>query len=142
MRFLCLLMALLLAGCHRSYLDVRSEALYPSYLASEKIDAPDPNRLAFYGQQIVIHWRLPPDCFDAYPFEILLTIRYKDFTFQTFSYPISDRRGYWVYQLLNDEYWEKGGILSYKVELYKEDELFDEWQHHVWADWIEISKEV
>lgn len=126
-------------ACNHPYLKVRSEGLYPSYLSSEKINTPDPDRNAFYGEQIVIHWKIPPECFRPDAYFICLTLRFGDHTFETIYHTPSDWKGYWVYQLLNASYWEKEGILSYKVELYEEELLFADWKHHIWADWIEVS---
>lgn len=135
---LCLLVLQALVGCQHRLLDVRSEALYPAHLASEKIDTIDPSRLCFYGQQIVAYWRLSPHCFEQSSCQLVVTVRYGNQCVETFTSIIPDWKGYWIHQWLNEEYWEKGGILSYKVELYADDQLLEQWRHHVWAELIEL----
>ncbi|NGX54815.1 MAG: hypothetical protein KR126chlam2_00435 [Chlamydiae bacterium] len=114
---------------------MRSEYFRESYLASEEIDTPDPSRHCFRGQQIVVHWAEP--CRASR--EIVLTVRYGNRELETFCHPIKKKHGYWIYRLVNDDYWNHGGIVSYKVELYEAGVLVDHKEHHLWAEIINIS---
>ncbi len=135
----CLLFLLIvppfLGGCHR--LQVRSEPIFPSYLASERVDTPDLRRLCYYGEQIVVHWTLPRTDFkESY---LRIQIRYGDRTVESYESPITCFRGYWTLRLVNEEFWTKRGFLAYKVELFEGDVLKECWQHQIWADIIEIN---
>lgn len=133
-------MACLLTACHRAPLICRSEYLYPDYLASEQINTPDPLRDCFYGQQVIVSWNLPMQCFTE-PIELLLHVRYGDRTVETIKIPVEKTKGYWVYRLINRDYWCREGILAYRVEVCQEGHLLAEWNHHLWAEVIEIGSE-
>jgi len=130
--------ALLFAGCHRAPLHCRSEYLYPDYLASEHVLTPDPCRNCFYGQQVVVNWSLPGHCV---PLELVLHVRYGTREQATFTWPITRARGYRIYRIINDEYWCREGIVSFKAELYQDGVILTDWSHHLWVDIIEIQEE-
>src|SRR5256885_2185058 len=132
-----LAMALLLVGCHRSFLTCRSEYLYPKYLASEQINTPDPCRRCYYGQQIHIYWNLPKKNSNKEAI-LKLHIRYGNRQMETVFAPLSQHSGWQTFRLLNQEYWCKGGILSYKAEILIEGEPIAEWRHFLWAEIINI----
>lgn len=126
----------LFTGCHHSSLSCRTEYLYPDHLASEKTLTPDPCRLCFYGQQVILHWNLPHCC---PPDELVLHVRYGTREQGTFRWSLhANARGYRIYRLVNDDYWSKEGIVSYKAELFCGEELIDAWTHHLWTDVIEV----
>ncbi len=114
---------------------MRSEYFRENYLASEEIDTPDPYRHCFRGQQVIVHWAQPCRACG----EIALTVRYGNREIETLCHPIEKKCGYWIYRLLNDDYWSRGGIVSYKVELYQEGTLVDHKEHHLWAEIITIA---
>lgn len=134
-------MVLLLTGCsHRApLLRCRSDYLDPNYLASEWAETPDPLRFCFYGQQIVVFWNLPHSCLGA-PVELQVQIRDGAREIETLLIPINQSKGSWVYRLVNDAYWQRGGILSFKAELIQNGELLGEWKHSLWSDIIEINQ--
>lgn len=136
MRFLlCLLaMALLCGGCQRDLsLSCRSEYLYPEYLAGEQIALYGSSSPCFYGQQVVIYWRCCP------PAELRLHVRYGTGEQENVSWCLSRSHGYHIYRLLNEEYWSREGIVSYKAELYQDGELLADWSHYLWADLIQLN---
>ena len=47
--------------------------------------------------------------------------------------------GLYLFTLINEDYFEKGGILTYKAELIKGDQILDEWYHQLWTDLILID---
>lgn len=133
-------MACVLSACHRAPLICRSEYLYPEYLASEQINTPDPLRLCFYGQQVIIYWNVLRLKFDQ-PVELVLHVRYGDRSCESMKIDVDQPRGYWIYRLVNQEYWCKEGILAYHVELIQNGCVLAEWSHHLWAELIEIPTE-
>jgi hypothetical protein len=139
MRTFLFLAMVLSAGCHRPHLSCRSEYLYPRYLASEQVNTPDLARRCFYGQQIIVSWNLPKHC-QGYPLTLRLHIRYGDREIETVSTRVAKRRGWWIYRLVNQDYWCRGGILSFQAELLQGEEVVEEWTHYLWAEIIEIPE--
>ncbi len=135
--YLLIAMAFLATGCHRSLLSVRSEYLTPRDLASEHILTPDPLRDCFYGQQLVVHWHVPAPCFFSGKTWIDLSIRFKNLEIEKRHFPLPTSLGFLTVKYINEEYWSKGGVVSFKVELFKEGELLECWSHHLWVDLIE-----
>jgi hypothetical protein len=130
-------MVLSLLGCHRPILSCRSEYLCPPYLASEQVNTPDPIRCCFFGQQIVVSWNLPKR-YKGTPLTLVLHIRDGNRTIQTISTPIEDLRGKWIYRLVNQDYWDRGGILAFQAQLCQEGEVIGQWDHYLWVKIIEI----
>lgn len=44
--------------------------------------------------------------------------------------------GTMIYQLLNKEYFEKEGILAYKVQIFSDGHEIDSYQHTMWTELI------
>lgn len=135
--FLLLLSAFFCISCSREHLRVRSEYLNPGYLASTRVDTPDPAGICFYGQQIVIHYRIPAEDF-CEGSALLISIRYGNQTGETVQIPLERRRGYYTYRLINDDYWERGGIFSYRVELFNGESVVACKEHHLWVEIIDL----
>ncbi len=127
--------ALLFVGCHRAPLQCRTEALYPDYLASTNVGTPDPCNACFLGQQVVMQWNVPHPCL---PLELVLHVRYGSREDAIFSWPITRSRGHHIYRLINDEYWCREGIVSFKAVLYQDGEPLYDWKHSLWVDLIQI----
>lgn len=128
-----------------AFLKARTEPLYPDYLAAQHIGTPDPWRLSgsyqsyFFGEQIVIFYRFPKSCRGEK--KLSLTIRYKNREIERLECALNRLRGHKIFRLINEEYWKKGGILSYKVELCENSCLVATWTHHLFVDLIEIKGE-
>ncbi|MCB1180405.1 MAG: hypothetical protein KDK55_00080 [Chlamydiia bacterium] len=141
MRFFVLgLIGLIGVGCHPRFLQIRSDFLTPAYLGGEQIDTPDPRRHCFYGEQVVVRWVIPKRYLGLDP-TLELTVRYGDRTIESFRVSVRKTRGFWVYQLTEERYSCKGGILSYKAEIFTDSEVIARWQHHIWADRIAAPDE-
>lgn len=118
---------------------MRTDFLTPDYLASAHIDTPDPCGPCFYGEQIVVRYAFPKSCLREDPL-LQLTIRFKDRSLETLSIPLCKARGYYIYQIIDGLYFEKGGILSYKAQiLTSSGEEILEWRHHIWADIVNLG---
>lgn len=117
---------------------MRSEPLYPEYLASWQLDTPDPCQKNFFGEQIVAFYQYPSSCREKK--SLILKIRYKNKEYEELVFPLIKTKGWWIFRLINDEYWKKGGILSYKIELYEKEMLISTWTHHLFVDLIEVRK--
>lgn len=126
-----------MSSCSNALLKVRSEYLTPDDLASTRIETPDPWQQCYYGQQIVIHYRVPRAYFHNST-KIVLTMRYGNGCTETKVFSICSCRGYLIERLINDEYWDRGGVVSYKVELEDEGEVIETQTHHLWVEIIEM----
>lgn len=124
----------LLTSCSRQLLEVRSQYLNPDYLASTHVRTPDPCRSCYLGQQIVIRYKVPQRCLEGA--QVQLAVRYGDFSSAQFVKPIAKSRGYFLFRLVNVDYWTRQGIISYKVDLTSQGCLLATKQHHLWADLI------
>lgn len=129
-------------GCDRHrYLVVYNEYIAPDYLASSYVGTPDPRKCCeFCGQRLIIRWRLPKGSLfkrdEAY---LLLTLRFRCEEMEEVCVPMRRDYGTYVYWLMNDEYRQKDGILTYKVEMWMDGELLDVWEHQVWTELIRLD---
>jgi hypothetical protein len=140
-RYPFIALLLLLCSCRDRYVVVYNDYITPSYLASSYVDAPDPRKCCeFCGQRLVIRWRLSKGelygCESAY---IRLLLRFGCAEVEEVCIPMGKRFGTYVYWLMNEDYREKDGILTYKVEMVVDDEVVDVWEHQVWTELIDID---
>lgn len=136
-----LVAALLLCstGCRGVKLACRSEYLYPTYLASVQVNTPDPIGTCFFGQQIIVSWKIPKKCFSS-PLNLVLKIRFGSRELDAISVPIAKKRGTYIYRLINQEYWCKEGIISFQASLQNaQGETLETWNHFLWAEIININ---
>ena len=138
---LCLFLLLLLSGCEKYYVSVRNIPIDASYLASSAVGTPDPRQAnPPFGQKLVIDWDIPPELLDENP-RIVLNILYKNHTEKEVIYPISHKRGYEVFDLLNQQFFETQGFLCYRAELLiGEGRVYREWRHQLWVNLITLKE--
>ncbi len=103
------------------------------------METPDPCLRCYYGQQLVVHWKLPQG--SEGPHELLVDLRFGTRELDQVCIPLTQSSGFWVYKLINSDYWCRGGILSYRVRLLSDEGCLDEWKHHLWADVVLIENE-
>lgn len=132
--------ALFLQGCFAERLSVHTEYLSIENLASFHVGTPDPELLCpTVGQRLVVTWALPSgyNCYESLYLDIL--IRFRSGEEKTITIFLKQRQGTYVYSLLNDEYFEKDGILTYKVNIIGDGDILDEWRHQIWAEKISLN---
>lgn len=131
----------LLTGCDKYYLSLRQMPIDVSYLASSHVNTPDPRRLdPPRGQKIVLQWAVPPELLEKKP-QIVFHMIYKNHTEKTVIYPIESRLGYEVYSLLDKDYDETGGLLTYKADIITSDhQIYREWKHQLWVNLITLEE--
>lgn len=126
-------------GCTGPQLSVFTEYLSIESLPSYQIGTPDPRLYdPDVGERLHIRWSVPPDCH----FEKLtlhLSILFGDRQETEEWVTLETPTGIYVYPLLNEDYWNLGGIFTYKVELFGDDQLIQEWRHQLWADRLKIT---
>lgn len=132
--FMLFLLGLCLGGCSKAALSVRSEAIHPEYLASLHVGTPDPFQEAFCGQQIIVQWSFPEI---REPLSLLFSFILGNHTFEQVCIPLNASEGYYIYRLLGSAFREKGGILSYKVEVLTGSKKLACWQQQSWVEWID-----
>jgi hypothetical protein len=134
--FFCLFF---LTSCNNYYLSLRQMPVDASYLASASIGSPDPRtKNPPYGQKIILQWRVPTLANNP---QLVFTIVYKNHTEKKFVYPIQRTIGYEVYSLLNKDYDETGGVLTYRAEIVGEDNtVLKEWKHQLWVNLITLDE--
>jgi hypothetical protein len=140
-KILPLFLLLALASCGRSYLSVRREWVDGRYLASTHVSTPDPRQAhPPFGQNLVISWWVPSSILAEQP-DLVLQVIYWNFTQKTFVYPLQKRIGYKVCCLLDEQYQETGGLLTYRAQVVTKDgRVFKEWKHQLWVNLIEEEK--
>ena len=57
----------------------------------------------------------------------------------TVSFPITSACGTHVYTLLDEEYAQRKGFLTYKAELLAGDEIIETWTHQLWVEIINLN---
>lgn len=131
---------LLLAGCGHSYLSVQQEWIDARYLASTHVKTPDPRQAhPPFGQRLLLYWWVPRAVLDQSP-ELVLQVIYKNFTQKTVTFPLKHRTGHKIFSLLNEEYHEKRGLLTWRAQIVTSDQkVFKEWKHQLWVNLIEIQ---
>jgi hypothetical protein len=127
-------------GCDKYYVSVKQISVGPSYLASTHVGAPDPRQAhPPAGQKLYIDWAIPEGVLEKSP-KIVMYLLYKDHSQKELVYPIEHGRGYEVYSLLNEEFKEKGGLLTYRAEIVTEDgAIYKDWKHQLWVNLITLE---
>lgn len=127
-------------GCEKYYLTVKRKYIDRDQLASTFVGSPDPRQKnPPTGQELAIEWRLPPEAMKN-RLQLTLSVLYKDYSQKTFVYPIDRKRGVVTYALLNQEYFEKKGLLTYKAEITSsEGETIKHWQQILWTNLIMLE---
>lgn len=139
MLFRFLLILLLFGGCVRQELSVYTEYVSFETLPSYIIGTPDPALFCpDIGERLHIHWS--EKCGNQ--LVLHLSLRFGDKTEDEVWLNLYSLTGTYVYSLMNEEYWAKGGIFTYKVEIFDNDELINEWRHQLWAPRITVGENV
>lgn len=137
---LCLIfLILLLTGCSQAPLSVFTEYVSVESLPSFQVGTPDPRLYCpDTGEKLHISWGMPVgSCYKD--LEIKLFLRFGNGEDKELNFPLFDKKGTLVYPLLNEDYWNKKGVFTYKIELYADETLIDTWIHQLWAERITMN---
>jgi len=140
--FLPLLAAALLTGCARETLNLHSEYTTYHNLASYIVNTPDPELdNPTVGQKLILTWDIPSklQCYSDLTIE--LTIRFRNSTEITLFMPVEKWIGYYVYELLNQDFFDTDGIVTFKADLFSGNTILSSWRHQLWVDYIRIQHE-
>lgn len=135
--FLCLVAT----GCKKYDISVSQHVINRNYLASTHINSPDPcQECPPEGEMLCVEWVVPRELLSKGP-TLEIDVIYKNYQTAHFSYPIKERRGYATYYLLNKNFCEKRGFLTYKAELVTEEgEVYRKWVHQLWVNLITLEE--
>ena len=130
-----------LFGCSGSYLHVQNDYFTYEDLASKHVGSPDPRKNGlWFGQHLIVQWSVPKECMSKPRLRIELTLRYRNREQLIKNLPLKKRRGTYIYKLMNDDFFEKKGILTYQVKILSgESEVLDTWTHKLWTNLLEIE---
>lgn len=135
----CLLLILIvgLSSCQsRERLCAFSEYVTCDQLASFHVETPDPALdYPSVGQRLFIKWNLSKD-YEGRKLICKLHMRFKDHSEATETLVFNTLSGGYEYLLLNERYFAHGGIQTYKLDLYVDGILEEEWRHQMWVDYI------
>lgn len=140
--YLWFLALALLSSCGKSCLTVQTDYLTHKNLASYYVGTPDPRQnVPTVGQRLIISWSVPKTYLSYENLRLEVTIRFRNREEVIEIFLIQKTRGTYVFALLNNDYFTKRGILTYKIDLFGGDCLLEEWRHKIWADLILINQE-
>lgn len=144
MRILALLAvtSILLMSCTCHPLTVQTEYLRREKLASYFIHTPDPLlEDPLIGQRLIIEWSLSPCQFANEEIYIDFTLRFEDRSEISRRIEIYNSWGMYIFELNEKDFLERGGFLTYKVELFAGGQVIDEFQHQLWVPLIHVGEE-
>ncbi len=130
----------LLTGCSHEHLAVQTQYLNRDNLASYRVRTPDPMLFApLIGQRLIVDWVLPKNYFDQNPLYLQATIHFGNRTVAVDTVEIHQRKGTYIYQIIDGDFCEKQGMLAFKIDLIKGDCVIEEWRHQLWAELITVG---
>jgi hypothetical protein len=131
---------ILFSSCQKYYVAVRQVPVGPDYLASVHVNTPDYRKEnPPVGQKLVIDWTVPIEVLEKKP-HIDLYLFFRNHTEKKVSYPIELRNDSVVYSLLNDEYKNSKGLLTYRAEIVTDDgTVYREWKHQLWVKLLTVE---
>ncbi len=137
-----LFLIFVLSGCSREYLTVYTDYLSHKNLASYRVGTPDPllNNPPV-GQRLIISWSFPKSFLSKDNLHLELKVRFRNREEIKETVAICRASGTYYYYLINQDFFEKGGILTYRVDLIGDGEVLEEWRHQLWTELILFEDE-
>ncbi|KAF3363386.1 hypothetical protein PHSC3_000033 [Chlamydiales bacterium STE3] len=130
----------LLSGCCSQMLSVHTEYLSHEQLASYRIGTPDPKLTCpTIGQRLILSWNITSKYQNLPDLHLKLRIRFRNREEVVETLYLDRFQGLYIYCLLNENFLKTNGILTYKVELFSENTLLEEWRHQIWEEAITFS---
>lgn len=140
MRICFLILALFVTGCSQK-LSIRTEYLTDAYLASSHVGTPDLRRGSpLVGQQLIVSWYIPSALWHGQELTFDTTVRFRNNEEWHKSVSYKRQIGTFLYQIQDEDFLKKGGILTYKVLLYEDGILTEEWLHPLWQERIVFNQ--
>ena len=126
-----------LSGCTSGYIQVSKIKTDKLTYASRFARTPDPRELnPPKGEKLYISWSVPVDIKPHF-YRLKVDIIYRNLSTETLLFPLRRRAGSRIIEVLGDEYKEKEGYLSYKMEIVDLDgNVISDYTHRMWVDLI------
>ena len=136
-----ILLFLVLTACTQQKLFVHMDYLSHENLASFHVGTPDPMlNNPPVGQRLIVSWAVPPSYLDFEDLHMEITLRLRNRQQMVKNVEVERRLGTYVLSLLNEDYFQTGGILTYKVILVGNGEVLDEFVHQLWTELIVLEQ--
>ena len=124
-------------GCSNPRLVVQTEYLTRESRASYYVQSPDPLlEHPPIGQRLILNWFVPKKYLDQEDLQLVLTLRFRNREEIKVGQPITKECGIFIYDLINERFCTRKGILTYKVDLQSQDGVIAEWRHQLWTELI------
>ena len=133
----CLGLASCFSSCAVQPLTVQTQYFSHEDQASYQIGTPDPSLdNPSIGERLLVQWALPPCEFEERGLTLYLKVRFANHQEREVQVPIEKKRGYYLYDLRDQEYCETGGIMTYLVEIRRGECVVAAWKHPLWTPLI------
>lgn len=131
-----------MVGCGGAHLSVRQRSIDASYLASTFVGSPDPRQEdPPHGQMLVIDWRVDDEMLCQRP-RVVLEVIMRNYEQRLIEQEIDDTAGYFTYSVLNRDFEQTKGILTYRASLVMKDgTVLKTWKQQLWVDLLEFDQE-
>lgn len=141
-RIFPIFLTLFLSGCSKEWLSVQTDYLSHENLASFHVGTPDPMlESPPIGQRLMVSWKFKKQYLACENLHLVVQIHLRDRSDRCYKVAVNEASGIWMYDLINRDFIETRGILSYKVNLYGNGELLDECRHQLWVEPIILNIE-
>ena len=132
--------ALLLTGCSKNTLSIRNNYISYKDLASYYVTSPDPKKLnPDIGQRLTVKWHLSKEDWQNHDTKLTLKIRFYNREEKVIEQVIDKSRGKIIYEIINEDFQEKNGILTYYAEIVKDKTVIKKWRHQIWSPSINLD---
>ncbi len=139
-RWLLLLPAL--CGCQLQTVNVDTYFIGPETLASYWVGTPDPGRCCpDVGQELVLTWNMPTSYLQYKDLHIQWIIRFGNHQEEIFHIAVHTKKGEYVYSLINQPYWDRRGIQTYRAEIIGNGQVLKTLCNSVWTTIIRVNEE-
>jgi len=131
------LLGTIFTGCTLKRLTVQTNYISCETLASYYVGTPDPRlNNPPTGEQLIISWALPVPYLKYQDLHLEMKIRFHNREEIVQKVPIKKSKSSYIYSLLNEDYFTKKGILTYKVSVIGDECVLEEWKHQLWTELI------
>lgn len=129
----------LLLSCSRQPLELYSERVGKDQLASFHVHTPDPHlNFPDEGQRLVVQWSLTEAEWALSDLHISLKVRFYNGEERSLDLPLNERYGLFILPILNEEFYNTGGLATFKAELFSGSRSLFLWRHQLWNETVDL----
>lgn len=140
-RWFVLLTFLMLTACGKKPLIVYTDFIDETELASYHVGTPDPKlNCPDVGQRLIMAWCLPYEYRQCEDLQLDYRVRLRNHEEFQDSFSLDKKSGYTYYVLKNEDFFNSGGIATFKVEISNSEGVIYEWIHPLWVDLIQVGE--